>query len=656
MGLKVYDIETIAGCFTYTDFDIDTKEVNQFVIHKERNELKAFLDYLKEVIGMIGFNTINFDYPIIHKILLEQDKLLKLKVEDIIYIIYDKAQQIIHEQSNGVIFSQHTIPEYKFLIPQLDLFRVWHYNNKAKSTSLKGLEISMNLENVMDMPIDFRKIDITLEEIDTILDYNLNDVVATYKFYEKTIKYGKLDLRRAIRKKFGLECFNWNNGKIGEQLILKLYCEKTGKDYREVRELRSPVDIIELKDCIPKGIEFKTKLFNSVLDSFKYKVIDKNNFEKKTKEKNRVATILFKGCKIDYGLGGVHGVAKAKLYESTEDKIIKTADVGSLYPNLPIVYEFYIKHLGIEFLEVYKDNIVNVRMEEKKKPKHLQDKAIMDGLKEAANIPYGKSNEINSFLYDPVYTMKTTVAGQLVTSMLVERLGEIPDCELLMFNTDGFEFKIPRQYEKKYLEICYEWEQETKLMLEFGDYEKMWIADVNNYGCISLDGKVKNKGRFEVDKVIGNEPAYYKDNSFRIVPIAIFQYFKYNIPIEETVKNHFTTKYEDFENFGIYDFCGRQKFNRDSHGEIHSVVNHEIVKEKQGKNVRYYISTNGASFIKVYTKGTTEIINKGYHVTIFNKYEKKEFNEYNLDLSFYIKEAYKEIDLINNKGQHEMFD
>ena len=44
-------------------------------------------------------------------------------------------------------------------------------------------------------------------------------------FWEKSIQYGKLDLRISIKNKFGLECMSWNNGKIGE-LILKLYCDK----------------------------------------------------------------------------------------------------------------------------------------------------------------------------------------------------------------------------------------------------------------------------------------------------------------------------------------------------------------------------------------------------------------------------------------------
>jgi hypothetical protein len=230
--------------------------------------------------------------------------------------------------------------------------------------------------------------------------------------------------------------------------------------------------------------------------------------------------------------------------------------------------------------------------------------------------------------------------------MLAERLANIPDSQVLMSNTDGLEIIIPRKYESLYYEICKEWELETKLVLEFEDYQKMWCRDINNYGCLSIKGKIKNKGCFEVDKVIGTEPAYHKDNSFRIIPLALQEYFVNNIPIEQTIRNH----------TNIYDFCGRQKFTKDSYGQIHYLdlfINKEIV-EKQQKNVRYYISNKGANFIKYYSKGTNEVINSGYQVTIFNNYVEKLFEDYNINYKYYIKEAQKEINNIQ-KTQLKLF-
>jgi len=289
----------------------------------------------------------------------------------------------------------------------------------------------MNCPDVMDMPIDFRREDIRLDELDQILEYNLLDVKVTYEFYKKSLD--KINLRKEIKSKYGLACANWNNGKIGEQLILKLYCDKLQLDEWEVKQLRTNRSSINLKDCIPDNIKFESKEFNKLLDFFKSKTI-------KTTKGAINHSVIYKQHIYDYGTGGLHGIHRPGLYESDDKYIIKSADVASLYPNLAIVYGFSIDHLGDDFLDIYSNDIVGVRMKEKAKPKDQQNKSIIDGFKEAANIPYGKSNDENSFLYDPLYTMKTTIAGQLVLTMLCEKLAGIPDSLMLLSNTKTLVF------------------------------------------------------------------------------------------------------------------------------------------------------------------------------------------------------------------------
>ena len=123
------------------------------------------------------------------------------------------------------------------------------------------------------------------------------------------------------------------------------------------------------------------------------------------------------------------------------------------------------------------------------------------------------------------------------------------------------------------------------------------------------------------------------------IPLAISNYFVEDRPIEHTIYNH----------KNIYDFCGRQKFSKDSHGEIHSIEDNKLKIEGQQKNVRYYISKSNKVFVKQYSKGSSEIINKGFQVEIFNKYIEKEFEDYKIDNQFYIREAYKIINQIETK-------
>ena len=628
----VYDIETLASCFTYTAHNIDTNETVQYVIHKDRNDCKELLKHLKKCKGQIGFNNVNFDYPVIHKLMTTRSYKVKNNPYEIIDGLYLKAQQIIQEQVQDQFHNVTAIKQAEILIPQLDLFKLWHYNNKARRTSLKSLEISMNYPNVMEMPIDHTRTDIDAVEIAGILAYNLNDVMATYEFYKKSLP--KIELRKSLTTTYNIPCLNWSDSKIGEQLILKLYCDKTGSDVREVKQMRSDRLKIALNDVILPYITFKSVEFNELLDKFKNRVI--NNTKGAFAE-----SVIYKGFKYDYGTGGIHGCIKPGVYEANDDYTIIDADVGSLYPNLAITNGFYPEHLGKDFVEVYK-GIIDLRMQAKKAGNNV----LSDGFKLAANSVYGKSNDVNSFLYDPQFTMSITLNGQLLLSLLAETFVDtIPNLTVLQVNTDGITVKLRKSDEALYYQLCKDWEVKTKLNLEYVNYSKMIIADVNNYIAVSTKGKIKNKGRFEVDKVVGSEPAYHKDNSFRIIPLALQEYFVNNIPVEQTIINH----------TNIYDFCGRQKFREGDHGEIHYLDNEVIIRKKQQKNVRYYISNKGAIFIKHYKKGTTELINKGYTVTIFNDYVSKVFTEYNIDYSFYITECYKEINLIIDK-QLTLFD
>lgn len=628
-NLWVYDIETLKSCWTYSAINVDTLEKVQFVLHKDRFEILELLKHLDECKGQIGFNNVNFDYPIIHKLLINWKQWLakyRNNQETIILELYQEAQRIIEEQNKENFNQIIAIKQSDVIIPQLDLFKIWHYNNKARSTSLKSLEISMNYPNVMEMPIEHTKDNITLEEIPSILKYNMNDVLATFEFYKKSL--AKIELRVSLSKEYNIPCMNWSDSKIGEQLILKLYCDKTEKDTWDVKKQRSYRDIIHFNECILPNIKFESDEFNSLLSYLKKQSIRETKGAIKQ-------SVVYKGFKYDYGTGGIHGCIKPGVYEADNDYVIIDADVGSLYPNLAIQNNFFIEHLGHDFVEVYK-SIIDLRMKAKK----AGNMVLSDGFKLAANSVYGKSNDVNSFLYDPKFTMQITLNGQLLLTMLAEELVDtIKDLIVLQINTDGITIKLPRKALDYYYGVCKNWELNTKLNLEYVEYSKMVIRDVNNYMAVTDKGKVKYKGAFELDKVVGSEPAYHKDNSFRIIPLAISEYFTKKTPIAETIKNY----------TNIYDYCGRQKFTRDSYGMVHFLEENEAKAEKQQKNVRYYISNKGATFYKYYNKGTNEIINKDYQVTIFNNYVEKPMKDYNINYNFYIRECYKIIDQIEDK-------
>lgn len=74
----------------------------------------------------------------------------------------------------------------------------------------------MRMENLQEMPIDHTQ-ECSKSDIDTVLMYCKNDVLATYQFYKITLgdtdypvykNKNKLSLRTQFKKSFNIPCYN----------------------------------------------------------------------------------------------------------------------------------------------------------------------------------------------------------------------------------------------------------------------------------------------------------------------------------------------------------------------------------------------------------------------------------------------------------------
>lgn len=323
---EVYDIETLSNLFTYTGYNCTTKEYHQFVICAWRNDIKELVNHLQTDIIQVGYNNENFDYPVIHHILNHKDNYVYLHGQDIAQLIYKKSQELIENEFN-------TIADKNKFIKQIDLFKIWHYDNKARLTSLKDLEIAMRMENVEEMPIHHSTWCKEGDE-NIVLDYNKNDVLATYQFFLTTLgrtEYSlykgknKLELRKSLEQKFKVPCLNLPDVRMGEQLLLNLYARAVNKNPFDIKQLRTKRENISLKDCIPSWCNIKSDLFKQFIskienvtlpvpvekDSFGFSIIDKERF-----------------YRWDFGLGGSHGCCEPGIYVSNDEYVIMDYDVG----------------------------------------------------------------------------------------------------------------------------------------------------------------------------------------------------------------------------------------------------------------------------------------------------------------------------------------
>lgn len=410
----IMDVETLSNCFTYSAINRDSDEIVSFVIWKDRNDLNELLNHLWECKGQIGFNNIAFDANIIQFILRSKNKLKKLDGDEIARRIYQEAQNTIQAEWSDI---------RNPIIPQLDVFRIHHFDNKAKICSLKKIEIALGFENVQDMPIHHTEEIKTNEQVEEILAYNINDIKATKVFYEKTLD--KIELRKGLLKKYGLPCINYSDSKIGSELMLKLYCEATNKDINSVRKQRTIRNNYKFKDHIFDYIKFETNEFNGLLDYLK-------GIEVKELKDSFSYQFDYSGIKYFYGVGGLHSCAKEGVYESDKENIIVDIDVTGFYPHLAVRNEFYPEHLGKEFCEVYENEILIPRVLAKKSG----DKVIANGFKLSANSCFGNYNNQYSWLQDGYCLVRTTLNGQLSLSMLIEMMHiKIDGIKLLQANT-----------------------------------------------------------------------------------------------------------------------------------------------------------------------------------------------------------------------------
>lgn len=470
------------------------------------------------------------------------------------------------------------------------------------------------------------------DQIEEILKYNRNDVHSTKAFYLECLD--KIELRKEIGKKFKLNLINSSDVGMGENIFIKYLSKAMDKSMKDVKQTRGRKVAVDIKDVIFPYVEFRTPEFQSVLDKFrksKMGVDVMEEFQKqlesrnsndaeefldildglnlnlqstKNKKKGFGARTTVQGVSVEYGIGGVHACVPPGVYASDDKYLIKDSDVKSYYPNLAIRNRLHPRQFPqavfcSTYEQIYDDRVT---------AQEAGQKLVSDALKLSLNGVFGKSLDQYSCFYDPYFFAGITINGQLLLSMFAEDVLEfIPEAKMLQLNTDGMTFKIPREYELRYMQLATQWMEKTKLVLEHVNYDKMIIRDVNNY--IAVGDKIKRKGTFEIVK------EYHKDPSFPIIPLAVGEYFINGTPIIETLKNH-----KD-----LYDFTGRYKGNSKFnamyvHMDYDGNGNPYERRDSYGKIMRYIPTIKGGVGIKVSKDGKITNLLSGRTMTCFNEY------------------------------------
>ena len=332
----VYDIEIFPNVFHCVVKNTETGERLFFEISERKNNLQELVDLFWTVrnqsqIGIwernyttnlqfktdkifCGYNNIHYDNPIINYIIDFHKVMLKMSYSEICASLFKLSNLII--QSTDTNFSSWTKWKYKIYFETLDLLTML-FSQKLR-VGLKEMQVTMQFRNVQEYEGDFQDY-LPVSEIPKMIEYNINDVDSTEELLNRCKK--DIDLRIAIEDEYGVKVLNKDGVNIGMKIITQKYLEKTGQTWNQIKDLRSPCDLIPLNEVILPFIEFESPILKSVLADMKKQTVSPG---RKGYEKH----FIFDELEYTVGVGGIHSVNKPEEIIPTKDEMLIDIDVA----------------------------------------------------------------------------------------------------------------------------------------------------------------------------------------------------------------------------------------------------------------------------------------------------------------------------------------
>lgn len=340
----VYDIECYPNCFTLTAMNVETEKYRVFEVSPRKNDmgpLKGFIDSLRNKSGrLVGYNNIGYDYPVVHHLFTDVIE-KRTDWKGITSALFKKSKEIINTPHQRRW--DNRVAAWKHIVEQIDLFMIHHFDNAAKATSLKALEVNMRMKDVRDLPFPPETV-LTNDQIDFLVKYNIHDVRATKQFYDESKPM--IEFRQTLTNKYNRNFMNHNDTKIGkdyfvmelEQKLGMFACfEKVGGQRKAKQTKRETID---LNEVVLPYVEFETEQFQAVHRWLCSQVITgtKGVFtdltedqmkpflkytsvatKKRLRKDERRLWVNLDGIDFVFGTGGIHASVEKKRVDSDPD-------------------------------------------------------------------------------------------------------------------------------------------------------------------------------------------------------------------------------------------------------------------------------------------------------------------------------------------------
>lgn len=614
----IYDIEVFPNTFHCVLLNTDNEELYKFEISERKNQIRELVQFFTNPKYLLcGYNNKHYDDVVINYIIDYIDIMLCKSIYDVTLSLFNLSQTIINLEDGNI--SKIKRWKYANYFESMDLLTMM-FSSKLR-VGLKSMQITMQYQNVQEYSGDFGSF-LPKDKIDEMISYNINDVKSTYSLFNYLVKNGDIDLRLFIEQEYGFNALSMDSVKFGETLIAKKVCEELHINKRQLEQMRSPMDNIPLKDVILPFIRYKNPKFQEALEDMKKQVVSSKN--KKPGEKNYENKFVVSGVRYSIGVGGIHSLNEPRIYVPKEDEYLGHLDVASMYPSFIVRYGWFPRHLGKAGLAVY-TQIYHERIQ----AKHSGQKQKNLALKLTLNSVTGKMQQETSWMYDPFSVFKIRINGQLILLMLADLLLQ-HSCEIVQVNTDGVMFIAKKAYKDAIMESVAKLEQLTKLSFEADSYEAFYQFAVNDYfGVVDGFSQSRNPKLIEKKGMFITEPVLGKGLAPTIIPEAVINYFVFNIPVEDTIRNC-----NDIRKFLMSQRVDK-KFKVEYDDKYIQRIN------------RWYASTNGCYLYTVDESKTpvkySNLLKKS-GVTILNYIDDISTKNRKINYPYYISEARKIID------------
>ena len=508
-GTMMVDTECYPNFFLISFKDIKTKKIIKFIPPFDERKLSWIMHNYKTV----GFNSFKYDLCMIWAAYQNQDTEHLKKVSNAI-INQNMWRNEVEKEFGFKIHPTNTI----------DLIEVCPLKG-----SLKLYGARLHAPRIQDLPIPDTKY-LTEEEKEIVENYCINDLDTTELLFDNLTE--QLKLREQLSIEYKIDLMSKSDAQIAEAVIGSELKRLTGK-WPSKPKIQS-ADIH--KFVAPTNMFFQTEQMKKVLATIQnadFGISFEGRLEAPKEIKNLKISIGNSVYRM--GIGGLHSSEENFSIKADNEFELVDIDAESFYPKIVLNCGLFPKHIGENFLTVYK--MIVERRIAAKKAKNL---AVSENLKVTINGTFGKTGSPYSILYAPEMTIQITVGGQLYLLMLIEQL-ELQGIPVVSANTDGILIKCPK--DKKYLmkETVKVWEKITGFTTEETKYEAVYFRDVNAYLAIKTDKETKGKnvyynpwnGKSAKDKYW----RFQKNPTAQICIEAIEKLIVENKSIEETIKN-----------------------------------------------------------------------------------------------------------------------